>query len=310
MTPAISTPTIPAISVLMPVYNNARYLAEAVESILNQSFTDFEFLILDDGSQDRSVAMLQDYAARDSRIRLTLRENRGIAKSLNQLIAQATGDLVARMDADDVALPERFAQQVAFLRQYPQVLCLGGALDWIDAQSRLIGHCPMPQTDAELQQLLLGGISMLHHPTAMIRRSALLQVGGYDETMEASADLDLWLRLGEIGQLANLPNTVLQYRLHTNSITHAKQAQQAIDALAACQRAWKRRGIQGEFIRQPADHLNQQRFWLRCGWDGFAAGERDIARRCGLRAISTQPLNLEAWKLLAYALIKPVPIQT
>jgi glycosyltransferase involved in cell wall biosynthesis len=299
----------PTISVLMSVYNSARYLAEAVDSILNQSFGDFEFLILDDGSQDNSVTILQAYAAQDPRIRLTLRENRGITKSLNELIAQARGELVARMDADDIALPERFAQQVAFLQQHPEVICLGGALDWIDANSQHIGHCPMPQSDSELQRQMLGGVSLLHHPTAMLRRSALLQVGGYDETMQTSADLDLWLRLGELGELANLPNTVLQYRLHPGSITHAKQSRQAADALAACQRAWKRRGIQGEFLRPPADHLNQQQFWLRCGWDGFLAGKRDVARRCGLRAIATQPLNLEAWKLLGCAVIKPTPVR-
>ncbi|MBW4467662.1 MAG: glycosyltransferase [Pegethrix bostrychoides GSE-TBD4-15B] len=301
--------TQPQVSVLMTVYNSARYLAEAVESILNQSFGDFEFLILDDGSQDRSAAILQAYAAQDSRIHLTLRENRGITKSLNELIAQARGELVARMDADDIALPERFARQVAFLQAHPKVVCVGGALDWIDARSQLIGHCPMPQTDAELQRHMLTGVSLLHHPTAMLRRDALLQVGGYDETMLTSSDLDLWLRLGEVGQLANLSDTVLQYRLHSDSITQAKQSRQAADALAACQRAWQRRGIQGEFQRPPADHLKQHQFWLRCGWNGFLAGERDVARRCGLRAIATAPLNLEAWKLLACAVVKPIPMQ-
>ncbi len=301
--------TQPTVSVLMSVYNSARYLAEAVESILSQSFTDFEFLILDDGSQDNSAEILQAYAAQDSRIHLTLRQNRGITKSSNELIAQAKGELIARMDADDIALPERFARQVAFLQAHPEVVCVGGMLDWIDAKSQLIGHCPMPQSDAELQRQMLGGVSLLHHPTAMLRRAALLQVGGYNETMQTSSDLDLWLRLGEVGQLANLPETVLQYRLHSASITNAKQAQQTADALAACQRAWKRRGIQGEFIRQPADHLHQQQFWLRCGWDGFLTGERAVARRCGWRAIATAPLNLEAWKLLGCALLKPIPIQ-
>lgn len=300
----------PTISVLMPVYNGERYLKQAIESILAQTFTDFEFLIIDDGSSDRSIEILQTYAAQDSRIRLTLRENRGIPRTRNQLLAQATGELVAIMDADDVALPDRFQLQVEFLRQHPEVVCVGGALDWIDEKGRLLGHCPMPQDDAELQKLMLGGISLLHHPTTMARRAALVQVGGYNETMTASSDLDLWLRLGEIGQLANLPDTVLQYRLHAKSITHAKQTKQAADALAACQRAWKRRGIQGEFIRQPADHLKQHEFWLRCGWNNFLNGERDVARHCGIQAISTGPRNLEAWKLLACALIKPIPAKS
>lgn len=302
--------TPPTISVLMPVYNGERYLKQAIESILAQTFADFEFLIIDDGSSDRSIEILQTYATQDSRIRLTLRENRGIPRTRNQLLAQATGEFVAIMDADDIALPDRFQLQVEFLRQHPEVVCVGGALDWIDEKGRLLGHCPMPQDDAELQKLMLGGISLLHHPTTMARRAALVQVGGYNETMTASSDLDLWLRLGEIGQLANLPDTVLQYRLHAKSITHAKQTKQAADALAACQRAWKRRGIQGEFIRQPADHLKQHEFWLRCGWNNFLNGERDVARHCGIQAISTGPRNLEAWKLLACALIKPIPAKS
>jgi glycosyltransferase involved in cell wall biosynthesis len=298
----------PLISVLMPVYNGARYLKPAIDSILAQSLGDFEFLILDDGSTDRSGQILRAYAAQDARIRVTSRENRGISKSLNQLIAQAQGELIARIDADDIALPDRFARQVSFLRQHPEVVCVGSALDWIDHRGRLVGHCPMPLANDEIQRLLLGGISMLHHPSTMLRRSALLQVGGYDETMRASADLDLWLRLGEIGQLANLPDTLLLYRLHAASITQAKQERQAQDALAACQRAWTRRGIQGEFVRPPADHLRQQRFWLRCGWDGFLAGQRDVARRCGWRAVTTQPLAWESWKLWACALLKPLPV--
>lgn len=301
--------TPPTISVLMSVYNSERYLAQAIDSILTQTFSDFEFLIIDDGSSDRSAEILQTYVAQDARICFTSRENRGIPRTRNQLLTQARGALVAIMDADDIALPDRFRLQVEFLHQHPEVVCVGGALDWIDEKGRLLGHCPMPQTDEELQTLMLGGISLLHHPTAMVRRSALLQVGGYDETMIASSDLDLWLRLGEIGKLANLSDTVLRYRLHPHSITHAKQVRQADDALAACQRAWKRRGIQGQFIRQPADHLKQHKFWLRCGWNNFLDGQRDVARHCGIQAISTGPRNLEAWKLLVCALIKPIPVK-
>jgi glycosyltransferase involved in cell wall biosynthesis len=300
----------PRISVLMPVYNGERYLKPAIESVLAQTCGDFELLIRDDGSRDGSWKLMQAYAAEDDRLRISRQANQGIAKTRNQLLADARGEFIATMDADDVMLPERLARQVEFLVAQPQVVCVGGALDWIDERGRLLGHCEMPENDADIQQLLLGGISLLHHPCTMARRAALLQVGGYNETMVASSDLDLWLRLGEIGALANLPDTVLQYRLHRQSITHAQQAQQAADALAACQRAWKRRGIQGEFIRQPADHLKQHHFWLRCGWSNFLNGQRDIARYCGLRAISTQPADWQAWKLLACALVKPTPLPT
>lgn len=297
----------PSVSVLIAVYNSDRYVAGAIESVLQQTFTDFECLLIDDGSTDRSGQILQAYAARDSRLRIFQQPNGGIAKTRNRLLAEAKADLVAVMDADDVMLPDRLERQVQFLAAHSQVVCVGGALDWIDPQGRIIGHLEMPQSDAEIQQLLLGGVSLLHHPCTMARRSALLQVGGYDETLVASVDLDLWLRLGEVGQLANLSETVLQYRLHSRSITHAQQLRQSQDALTACQRAWERRGIRGEFIRQPADHLQHQQFWLGHGWTHFLQGRRSIARHCGIQAIAIQPFNWEAWKLLGCALLKPTP---
>ena len=291
----------------MPVYNTARYLPAAVESILAQTFSEFEFIIIDDGSTDRSGKILEKYAAQDDRIHLIRRANQGISKTRNQLLEQASGELVAIMDADDIALPDRFACQVDFLRTHAGVVCVGSALDWIDERDRYLGHCEMPQSDAEIQSLLVGGISMLHHPCTMARRSALLQVGGYDESMTASIDLDLWLRLGEVGKLANLPETLLQYRLHSQSITHKRQQRQADDAYAACQRAWQRRGITGEFVREPADHLHQHDFLLNCGWLGFKAGQRSLAQRCGVGAIAAQPFSKAAWNLLACAMLKPLP---
>jgi glycosyltransferase involved in cell wall biosynthesis len=304
------TVSVPKVSVLMPVYNNAQYLAAAVESILAQTFAEFEFIIIDDGSTDASGKILEQYAAQDDRIQLIRRANLGIAKTRNQLLEQASAELVAIMDGDDIALPDRFARQVDFLQAHPKVVCVGSAIDWIDEGDRYLGHCDMPESDAEIQSLLVGGISMLHHPCTMARRSALLQVGGYDETMIASIDLDLWLRLGEVGKLANLPETLLHYRLHSKSITHKRQQRQADDAYAACQRAWQRRGIAGTFVRKPADHLHQHDFLVNCGWLGFKTGQRRLAQRCGLRAIAAQPFSKAAWNLLACAILQPLPAQS
>jgi glycosyltransferase involved in cell wall biosynthesis len=293
----------PKVSVLMSVYNGDRYVKEAINSILNQTFTNFEFIIIDDGSTDRTLEILTTYTEKDDRIRLASGENRGLTKTLNEMLSQSKGDFIARIDADDIALPERFDKQLQFLQQNTDVVCVGSSLDWIDEKGRFIAHCSMPEGNEELQQLMLGGISMLHHPCAMFRRLAALQVGGYDETLKTSADLDLWLKLGEIGRLANLPETLMLYRLHPRSITNAKQVQQSNDALAACQRAWKRRGIKGTFIRQPADHLWQYDFWLRSGWNNALSGEQAAARRCGQRAIALKPWGRSGWKLLLASLI-------
>jgi glycosyltransferase involved in cell wall biosynthesis len=308
--PSNVSQTPPTVSVALAVYNSDRYLRACLDSILSQTWTDFEFLIIDDGSTDNSLKILEAYAAQDQRIQLTSRPNRGIAKTRNELLAQAKGEFIAVMDGDDIALADRFARQVAFLQNHPEVVCVGSAMNWIDEQGRYLGHCAVPEQDEEIQALLLGGISLLHHPCTMVRRSAMLQVGGYDESMIASVDLDLWLRLGEVGRLANLPDTLFHYRLHSGSITNARQKRQTDDALHACQRAWQRRGIQGRFLRKPADHLYQTQFWIRCGWLGFMDRQRAVARRCGLRAITLQPFCWEAWKLLACAIAKPLPHPT
>jgi len=302
---------MPLISVLMPVYNAQSYLAEAVESILSQSLGDFEFLILDDGSTDRSLKILRAYAAQDPRIRLTSRANGGYVSALNQLLEQAQGELIARMDADDVALPERLAKQVTFLQQHPAVLCLGSAFDLIDARDRRITSLPVPLDDAEIQRLALSGHTPINHPSAMMRRSALLQVGGYDEAFCPAEDLDLWLKLGEIGQLANLPEPLVKYRLHPDSVSERNCALQRQKALEACQQAWQRRGIVGQFEATDAwrpgpDRESQYRFAMQYGWWAFNSGERQTALTYALKAIRLWPSQIESWKLLGCSLFKPM----
>ncbi len=301
----------PAVSVLMSVYNNDRFLRAAIESILNQTFTDFEFVIIDDGSTDRAGKILEKYAAQDARIRLTRRENRGVAKTRNELIDQARGKFVAVMDGDDVALPDRLKQQVEFLTAHPEVVCVGGSQDWIDEAGRFLVHREVLEHDRDIQASALSGITPINHPCALIRRSALLQVGGYDETMATVGDLDLFLRLGEVGQLANLKQTVLQYRLHPKSISESNQLRQTDDRREACRRAWERRGISGKFKEappwRPIDRPSRHEFVTDYGWRFFLRGDRQAAIVYGIKAVRTLPLNLNGWKLLICALIKPLP---
>ncbi|NJO41929.1 MAG: glycosyltransferase [Cyanobacteria bacterium CRU_2_1] len=300
-----STPKIPKISVVMAVYNSTRYLQESVESVLNQTLNDFEFIIIDDGSTDASWEMLRDYATQDSRIKLVRNErNLGLTKSLNRGLQLTQGEYIARHDADDVALSERFAHQVTFLRSHPEVVCLGTGQEWIDEEGDvLIQWQPTPNNEA-LQRLLLSGHNHICHPSAMMRRDTVLKVGGYDETLRSAQDLDLWLKLGEIGQLANLPDILLRYRVHSNSVSEKKVKQQAENAQEACRRAWKRRGIAGCY--EVSDSWRHS-FILRCGWHLFNNGRRRKAIAHGVRAIKAIPHNLEGWRLLTCALIKPLP---
>ncbi len=299
-----------SVSVLMPVFNSEKYLSDAVESILAQTFTDLEFLILDDGSTDESLRMLERFAARDRRVRVTSRENKGIFVSRNELLEASQGEFIAVMDADDVALPERLSLQVDFLRAHPEVVCVGGAMEMIDGAGRYLTRLLLPTSDRAIQEDALKGAGSIAHPCAMIRKAALVQINGYDARMTVAGDLDLWLRLGEIGQLANLDEALIRYRLHEGSISEQKGKEQRSAARDACERAWKRRGIQGEFKasepwRPGQDRESRLRFMLKYGWWAFDSGERRTAIIYGWRAIRARPFRSDGWKLFACALLKP-----
>lgn len=306
----------PLVSVLLPVYNGERYVAQAIESILDQTYRDFEFIIIDDGSTDRSYQILQRYAQQDDRIHLIQQRNQGLIKTLNKMLAIAQGELLARMDADDLAHPTRLARQVEFLQREPEIVCVGGAFELIDPQGRTVMVVQMPQHNDEIQEKILIGHTIILHPSAMIRRTALQAIGGYDESMVTIEDLDMLLRLGEIGQLANLNEVVLKYRFHTNSVSTKNVAFQNEMAQEACRRAWQRRGLEGHYeppdpwFRPGSDPVSQQRFLHRYGWWAFCNGFRKTAAACGLKAIVLQPTVLENWKLFGCALIKPIPKST
>ena len=305
--------SVPSVSVLMPVYNAEAYVAEAIDSILRQSFTDFEFLIVNDGSSDGSLAILERYAAQDARIRLISRANTGYVAALNEMVQLARGEFLARMDADDVAMSDRFKLQVMRLRQEPDLVCLGGAHGMIDEKGRWLTCLAMPEENEEIQNLALKGHTPINHPCAMMRRSAVLQVGAYDTHLNPCEDLDLWLRLGEVGKLANLKEMVLKYRLHPNSVSEKQGELQNQKAREACQRAWQRRKMNGTFEaselwRPGRDRPSRHRFMLRYGWWAFNSGQRQTALLYGYRAIQVLPWQGEGWRLLASAALKPIEV--
>lgn len=300
----------PLVSVLMPAYNAERYVAEAVESILAQTFTDFEFLIIDDGSTDRTRAILERFAARDDRIRLVSRPNTGHVVALNQMLANARGKLLARMDADDVALPDRFAAQVKFLRDHPEVVCVGGHYQVIDAKGRPLWINTPPERDEEIQRMALSGRCPINHPSVMMRARVARDVGGYREEMIVAQDLDLWLRMGERGQLANLPKVVLRYRLHDRSVSEMRQHQQIDMFRKISDEACDRRGIERRFVPmapwRPTDRTSRRAQATHYGWIAFKRGDRWGALDYGLRAVGLGPLDSNGWRLLACSLLKPM----
>ncbi len=211
------------ISVVMPVYNAEKYVIEAVESILNQSYSDFEFIIIDDCSTDSSYQILQSYVTKDHRIKLFKNEiNSKLPKTLNFGISQATGKYIARMDADDIALPERFAKQVAFMEANPKIGVCGTWLKVFNENIKSIQSERCYPCDPEILKLnMLFVECSIAHPSVMIRRSVFYNNQPYEQEYIAKAeDYELWCRLIRRGVLfANLPEFLLYYRVTPSQIS-------------------------------------------------------------------------------------------
>ncbi|MGC4031249.1 MAG: glycosyltransferase family 2 protein [Tepidisphaeraceae bacterium] len=302
---------MPKISVILPAYNAERYIAAAVNSVLAQTFGDFEFIIVNDGSTDRTEAILRKIAMNDSRVRLISRPNTGYVPALKEAIDAAHGKYLARMDADDIAHRERFARQVDLLDRQRDVTVVGTSYELIDARGRHLHEQHQPTDDGTLQRHCLAGTTPICHPTAMFRRDAYYAVGGYDASACPAEDLDLWLRLGEVGRLACLPELLLQYRLHADSVSETKQAKQIDSARRTCEAAAERRGITSLFKaadwRESVGQAGRLRQTLKYGWWAFNSGERKTAMTYGVKAVGTSPTSVAAWKLLGCGVLKPMP---
>lgn len=223
----------PAVSVVLPVYNGEAYIREAVESILAQTFGDFELIVINDGSKDRSGEILRELAARDPRVVLVERPNAGLVTTLNEGIARARGEFIARMDADDVARPERFALQHARLIAEPELGVLGSFIQIIDKVGSFIRLGDYPVCPAETAQFLEHGCPVAH-PTVMMRREAVLKAGGYRKVFSHCEDYDLWLRISELGyRIANLPHPLLNYRMHGANVSAVHREAQELGSIVA-----------------------------------------------------------------------------
>ncbi len=224
----------PALSVAMSVYNGASHLALAIESIVTQTYGDFEFLILNDGSSDASADIINHYAALDRRIRPIHRENRGLIASLNQLVDEARAPLIARMDADDISLPERFAKQMAFLTSNADYGVVGTWTSDIDEHGApfAVTGADHP-TDHDAFIASIGHISMLCHPSVIMRRDLVISVGGYHNAFKHCEDYDLWLRLASVTKLCSLPDRLVQYRHWDNQVSSRYAYTQQIGAAVA-----------------------------------------------------------------------------
>ena len=216
----------------MAVHDGERFLAEAIESVLGQSVSELELLVIDDGSNDVTPEILDGFAARDRRVVVRRQDNQGRTPSLNRGVALARAPLVARLDADDVCLPERFARRVAFLDRHPAVALVGGAVRLIDDGGRAFKESRYPLSDDEIRRAFAYTTPFVHS-AVMFRRSAFDAAGGYRTCLVETEDLDLWLRIAERHELANLPDTVVAYCLHGGQATVRGLELQALCLVAA-----------------------------------------------------------------------------
>jgi glycosyltransferase involved in cell wall biosynthesis len=252
-------PAPPVISVLMPCFNGARWIAESIESVLNQTFSAFELIIVDGGSSDSSIALINKYCENDSRILLLSRPGLGLSASLNLGIETARGEWIARLDADDLAEPERLALQLQASTQNPKLVFLGAGLTEIDEHGRCGKSFLYPADSSTLLNNLVCFKRFPPHSSAFYRTSVVKQSGGYRTEIKRAEDLDLWLRLSELGELGSIPQCLVRYRKHASQTSNFEGGTpQVIDARVAVVGYWLRR--QGVADASRFEHPQYQAF--------------------------------------------------
>jgi glycosyltransferase involved in cell wall biosynthesis len=294
----------PVVSVVVPVYNAARYLESALGSVFAQTFADFEIVAVDDGSTDHSKAILERLAASDARLRVISRPNTGIVGALNDALAAARGEFVARMDADDLCMPARFATQVDYLRRHADCVCVGSAFLYMDAEGGLIKECQRPADHSVIErELLSGNGGIIIHPAAMFRRDAIEHAGRYRENAQWIEDLDLYLRLARFGRLTNLPEVLFHYRFHEQSVNFTRNQGRHERKLAILAEAHAERGLRFEAGRIAAPDFKSaitpddlRDFAIT----SLRYGSRGRPWHYAWRALRTEPGKRASWRTAAY----------
>jgi glycosyltransferase involved in cell wall biosynthesis len=221
----------PKVSIVLPVYNCQDYVSFAIQSMLGQTFTDFELIILNDGSTDNSLEVINQFS-NDSRLRVISRENRGLVATLNEGLSLATGQYIARMDADDISIDNRLELQLAFMESHPTIAVLGTGTELINQDGVFIRNICHPSGEKLEVDMVLG--NFIAHPTVMMRKSVIDEIGGYRKPFEQAEDYDLWLRVLSQGyRIDNLPDVLLKYRQTISGISFSNRQTQDVVAKMA-----------------------------------------------------------------------------
>lgn len=312
----------PLVSVLMPAYNSEAFVGEAVASMLGQTFTDFELLVIDDGSTDSTRAVLE--SIEDPRLRLVSNpQNMGLIRTLNRGLELATGHYVARMDADDVSAPARLERQVAFLQSHPDVDVLGTMVKLINEEGKQFGAIRGYPTEPKVIHRFLLRECCLIHPSVMFRKHVVLAAGGYSLAAKHAEDYDLWLRLSDRHKIANLPEQLVSYRMHRNQVSIKNLPTQHAVAQDCRRAALQRRRSHGEDVQdlEPVieagvwrrltaaectlgrDYLNWARIYR---WMNYP----DMGLRLARKALRSSPLTVGAWGTLVRCAVEIIVPQS
>lgn len=300
----------PTVSVIMGMYNNAKYLKQSVKSILDQSFKDFEFIVIDDGSTDGSAAVIESF--KDKRIRLVRQRNHGLAYSLNQGIKLARGKYIARQDADDISMPERLAKQVALLDKDSRLGLVGTFFTYVDEATKQPGlTICMPTKSLDIKRAMYA-TNPIGHGTAMIRREVFNDINPYTDKYGSVEDFELWRRIIDHWEAAIVPESLYAYLLNPEGISHNSGREQHRATAKVIAEQWAK----PLFFKPARDIIRDGRYYKKLPlgariYDQYTAQQIDIAKsllgrgnlKSGLRtAYGAWRLRPSSFKLF----IKPV----
>ena len=254
------------ISVLMSCYNADKWLSEAIDSVLKQTYGNFEFIIIDDGSTDNTSEIIKKYSDADSRIIFIKKNNTGLADSLNMGISKAKGEWIARLDADDISEPWRLEEQVTLVMKKPDIVFLGSGLSIINEDGAIVKKYKYPSSHQALLSNLNTSQKFPPHSSAFYRTHTARQVGGYRPRIRRSQDRDLWLRLSEVGKLAAIDKPLVRVRKHAGQVSHEEAGRrQLVDSRVSLVSYWLRHLGYSDPVDQDENTFLEFRSWMDQG---------------------------------------------
>jgi len=307
------------ITVLMPMRNAQRYVQEALQSVLSQTGVDLEVLVIDDGSTDQSAEIVS--RMEDPRIRMVPGPCGGISVALNHGLELATGEFIARCDADDIYPADRFEWQLSFLREHPEYAAVCGTFSTVTHKSQLIIDHDAGTSAMDISEELKRGVIRSHIGTFLVRKSTYDQLGGFRPYFVTAEDIDLQLRLGEIARVWYEPRAAYRHRLHDESVTYRKGNEARFFFETSAKRFQDQRRINGKddlqqdnpplppvvLISQPSKSIEQiQGLLINLAWREHGVGQKLKAIGTGWRALWSNPKKVSAWRnLLSLTCKKP-----